>query len=214
MPSPVLPDQICDTVPSSTASLCDRFIALLNLPRLLCQWFSWAYDSSGNPTAEFIGSVIPPGFILAHGGSAGTGWLECNGQAVSRTTYAELFTAIGTVWGVGDNVNTFNVPDFRGRTLIGDGTGSGLTARTLGSTLGEESHVLTEEELAAHGHGLLGDLYVNGNNRALHRVVIEDDLDTVDSRPESDPDGVQPTGDDVAHNNMQPSAVVKYYIKT
>jgi microcystin-dependent protein len=50
--------------------------------------------------------------------------LECNGAAVSRTTFADLFAAIGTTFGVGDGATTFNVPDMRGRVPVGDGTGA------------------------------------------------------------------------------------------
>ena len=46
-----------------------------------------------------------------------TGWLQCNGAAVSRTTYADLFAAIGTVYGAGDGSTTFNVPEMRGEFL-------------------------------------------------------------------------------------------------
>lgn len=70
-------------------------------------------------------SPIPAGVIFDYAGSSvPTGWLACDGSAVSRTTYAALFSAIGTTWGVGDNSTTFNVPDFRGRTTIGSGTGT------------------------------------------------------------------------------------------
>jgi microcystin-dependent protein len=61
-----------------------------------------------------------------------------------------LFATIGVTWGVGDGSTTFNVPDGRGRAIIGAGTGSGLTARTLGAVLGSE--VITSSALAAHTH--------------------------------------------------------------
>jgi microcystin-dependent protein len=65
----------------------------------------------------------PAGIIMAFGGTAApTGFLACNGAAVSRTIYAALFAAIGTTWGSGDGVNTFNVPDLRGAFLRGSGT--------------------------------------------------------------------------------------------
>lgn len=60
-------------------------------------------------------SYLPPGAIVDFAMQAApAGWLVCNGAAVSRTTYAALFAAIGTVWGAGDGVTTFNVPDIRG----------------------------------------------------------------------------------------------------
>ena len=69
---------------------------------------------------------IPAGVIMDYGGSAApTGWLECDGSAVLRTgVNANLFAAIGTTWGAGDGATTFNLPDFRGRTRIGRGTGT------------------------------------------------------------------------------------------
>lgn len=84
---------------------------------------------------------VPSGAIVAYGGAAApTGWLLCDGSAVSRTTYADLFSAIGETYGAGDGMTTFNVPDMRGRVSVGAGTGAGLTARTLGDTGGAETH--------------------------------------------------------------------------
>lgn len=68
-----------------------------------------------------------------------TGWLNCDGSSVLRTDYGALFTAISTVWGSVDSTH-FTLPDFRGRFLIGDGTGAGLTARVLGTYIGAESY--------------------------------------------------------------------------
>lgn len=81
-----------------------------------------------------------------------TGWLLCDGAAVSRTTQANLFAAIGTEYGPGDGSTTFNVPDFRGRSIFGAGQGAGLTLRGRGDTGGAESVVLTEAQLAEHTH--------------------------------------------------------------
>jgi microcystin-dependent protein len=58
-----------------------------------------------------------------------TGWLLCDGSAVSRTTFAGLFGAIGTAYGAGDGSSTFNLPDYRGRALVGLGTASEVNAR-------------------------------------------------------------------------------------
>lgn len=83
--------------------------------------------------------IAPVGSIKMHGGSAvPTGWLECNGAAVSRTTYSALFAVYGTTWGVGDGTTTFNLPDLRGRSPIGIGTGNadhvtGVTITSAGS---------------------------------------------------------------------------------
>ena len=80
------------------------------------------------------------------------GWLEEDGSAISRTVYAAAFTVMGTAFGVGDGSTTFNIPDSRGKSDIGVGTGAGLTARALADLGGEEDHQLTIAELASHNH--------------------------------------------------------------
>jgi microcystin-dependent protein len=75
-----------------------------------------------------MGLII--GTILSVGFDAGTtpvrGFLQCNGSAIDRTVYAELFKVIGTKWGAGDGIQTFNLPDLRGVFMRGasDGTGT------------------------------------------------------------------------------------------
>jgi microcystin-dependent protein len=89
------------------------------------------------------------------GSSAPTGWLLCNGAAVSRTTYADLFTAISTTFGTGDGSTTFNLPDCTGRVIAGKEAAatrltsavSGVDGATLGSASGSQSHTLTIPEL-------------------------------------------------------------------
>lgn len=79
----------------------------------------------------------PIGSIQAYGGSSAPwGWLLCQGQAVSRATYAELFGVIGTSFGVGDGSTTFNVPDLRGEFLRGAGT-NGHSGQGNGGSVGQ-----------------------------------------------------------------------------
>jgi phage-related tail fiber protein len=76
--------------------------------------------------SDVLARFIPSGAIIAFGGAtAPSGFLLCNGQAVSRTTYADLFAAIGTAHGTGNGSTTFNVPDYRGRFLRGVDGGAG-----------------------------------------------------------------------------------------
>lgn len=77
------------------------------------------------------------------------GWLPCDGSAVSRASYANLFAAIGTTWVAGDGANTFNVPDFRGRGLIGVSPGHPFASRG-----GAEQATLTVGNLPAHSHAV------------------------------------------------------------
>lgn len=146
--------------------------------------------------------AVPSGIVrFTASATAPAGWLLCDGSAVSRSLYAELFAAIGTTWGAGDGVSTFNLPDARGRTPISAGTGAGLTARSVGQTTGAENHQLIVDELPAHTH-----LVYNTNT-----------FGTVTGSAVVSPTGTTAsgsTGGDQPHNNMQPSLVLTPIIKT
>lgn len=80
-------------------------------------------------------------------GSVPTGWLECDGAAVSRSTYAALFTAIGTTYGAGDGSTTFAIPDYRGYFLRAFGTNAnGLFSGPMGAK--------QADEFKSHSHNL------------------------------------------------------------
>jgi microcystin-dependent protein len=100
-------------------------------------------------------AVVPPGTMLGTArATAPTGFLLCDGSAVSRTTFAALFAAISTTYGSGNGSTTFNLPDLRGRTLVGvDGAANRLTALdTLGAAGGEQLHTLLASEMPSHTH--------------------------------------------------------------
>ena len=101
------------------------------------------FSGSGQDITKVIpaGGIIMAGFAAEPTKSDGSTkrYLLCNGQAVSRTTYDALFSAISTTFGTGDGSSTFNVPDMLGRMPIGAGAGSGLTSRTLGAKVGAEN---------------------------------------------------------------------------
>ena len=103
-------------------------------------------------------SPMPTGTIIDFAGlNAPAGWLPCDGAAVSRTTFSGLYAVLGgaaSPWGQGNGSSTFNVPDFRGRTAVGVGTGPGLTNRAVAATGGEERHALLIGEITAHVHTL------------------------------------------------------------
>ena len=105
------------------------------------------------PSSAATGGV-PAGTLLDFAGPvAPSGYLLCDGSSYSTTTYSGLFNAISYTWG--GTGSSFNVPDLRGRTTIGAGSGTGLTLRALATYSGEETHVLVSGEtpLVAHSHG-------------------------------------------------------------
>lgn len=93
-------------------------------------------------------SPILTGMVISFANtSAPAGFLSCDGSAVSRTTYSDLFTAIGTTWGSGDGSTTFNVPDLRGGFLRGAGSQT-YTRTHDGGTVGQK----TVDTIKDHGH--------------------------------------------------------------
>jgi microcystin-dependent protein len=101
-------------------------------------------------------SPFIPGDFKVSSVPSQAGWVLCDGAAYSRTNfvYSALFAAIGTSFGPGDGSTTFNVPDSRGRTLVGVGLGPGLTNRVLGAAGGAESHAIATAEMPNHTHGI------------------------------------------------------------
>lgn len=129
MPSPVRPNDLCSLIPGASDPACQSVKSVFReIPNLICDFLSWMLDANGNLSDDFItdigATLAPPGVVLDYAGIAiPDGWLLCNGQAVSRTTYASLFATIGTVWGSGDGTTTFNVPNLQKRFTIGLFTG-------------------------------------------------------------------------------------------
>jgi microcystin-dependent protein len=147
----------------------------------------WTNATTVQGVDAAVVGVVPSGAVLPFAGSsAPTGYLLCYGQAVSRTTYAALFTAIGTTYGTGDGSTTFNLPDLRGRAAFGVDNMGGSAANRLGSNAsiggisgtaslgtagGAQTHVQTIAELAPHTHaapnGMVGGSDVGGTGAYL-----------------------------------------------
>lgn len=111
----------------------DPLVASLNLADVASA--AAARTNLGVMSASDSAQLQPPGNIaFTARATAPTGWLVANGQAVSRITYAALFSAIGTLYGIGDGSTTFNLPDLRGEFIRGHDQGRGVdTGRVLGS---------------------------------------------------------------------------------
>ena len=108
--------------------------------------------------------TIPAGAVMHFArNTAPTGWLKADGSAVSRSTYAALFSAIGTTFGTGDGSTTFNLPDLRGEFMRGWDDGRGVdSGRSFGSA--------QSDEFKSHSHGVSPTYYPNAG---IQRVFAE-----------------------------------------
>lgn len=113
---------------------------------------------------------VPLGSVLwATSSSLEEGFQHADGAAISRTTYADYFSLVGTVFGGGDGSTTFNLPNIQRRYVMGDGgTGTGTLGNTIGATGGVEEHTLTQGNLPALGSGFL--VWKGGTVTAFNRT--------------------------------------------
>ena len=183
------------------------------------------------PASDFRTYIMPAGSVIPYAGtSAPTGFLFCDGSAVSRSTYAALFAVIGTTYGAGDGSSTFALPDLRGRVVAGkDDMGSssanrltdqsgGLNGDTLGDTGGSETHTLTTAQLASHTHSF------SDTDSITAMTFLNDGLgvNRGGSGQSSSSNSISvsisgttgSTGSGSAHNNVQPTIILQYIIRT
>jgi microcystin-dependent protein len=164
----------------------------------------WQSAAVGAAVSEITGAMK-----LWPGATAPAGYLLCDGAAVSRTTYAALYSALGgasSPWGQGNGSSTFNVPDMRGRAPIGAGQGTGLTNRTLAAQVGTETHPLTTGEMPAHTHstGFTRVSTTAGGGSQDRLSAAGTDVNITSSS----------AGSGGAHQNMQPSVALNFIVKT
>jgi microcystin-dependent protein len=126
-------------------------VDIVNAFNAIQTWANGNIDTT-NVTAAFQALLHSPGDIKASARSTPeTGWLACDGTAVSRSTYASLFSAIGTNFGTGDGTSTFNVPDLRGRAPVGKGTHTDV------DTIGESDGAAVGSRTPKHTHSTTTD---------------------------------------------------------
>jgi microcystin-dependent protein len=171
-----------------------------------------------NEIKTVVNNNTPAGSIVLYGGStAPTGWLICDGSAVSRTTYSSLFTAIGTTYGAGNGSTTFNLPNLKGKVPIGQDSND-TAFDTLGETGGEKAHTLLTSEMPSHKHNrirlVVGNQFlgpaggsnfnVAGLNLNIGKYPYTDETNTNVETSN--------TGGGQSHNNLQPYIVLNYII--
>ncbi len=164
-----------------------------------CIWF--------NPNAS--DNVIPSGAMIMHVSSVTpSGWVACNGAALSRSGYAALFSAIGVTYGLGDGSTTFNVPNMCCCKPVGSGVNTLATFKTAGQTGGTEFANLSAANLPAHSHGMKMSPYSGQHQNGVQpagvypMVTGETDNQT------------QPSGNGAEVNVLNPFLALMFYIKT
>lgn len=191
-------------------------------------------EDSGDLDVYFSGSWrhlgAQVGTMQMHaGGSTPTGWLLCNGQAVSRTTYAALFAQIGTIWGVGDGSTTFNVPDMRGR--VPRGVAASGTGDAVGETFGADTHTHTGPSHThtgpSHTHTVSGTTTIPTGTLVNRWPSVADgfppnlpttghnhDFSDTSSAAGTGATGASGTGNTGSSSTIQAGAAVNFIIKT
>lgn len=166
------------------------------------------------------GNEVQTGIITAFGGdTAPTGWLMCDGAAVSRSTYADLFAVVGTAYGIGDGSTTFNLPDLQQRFPLGKAASG--TGASLGDTGGAIDHVhslLTADGATAYAR--ITERSGTTNSPHQHRIVTPSwnsnvkisGVGAAQVDATAHVDGTALDGDTAAEN--PPFAVVNYMIRT
>jgi microcystin-dependent protein len=203
---------VVDTAPEVLDTLNELSSALNNDPNF------------ASTVADALAALVPAGTVIQSARvSAPAGYLLCEGQAVSRSTYASLFDAIGTTYGSGDGSSTFNLPNLQGRVPVGKNSG---TFSTLGATGGAETHTLTVDQIPSHNHG--GSTNTTGahthvvNNQNTQQFVtaagstyglITSQTGGATGSAGNHSHTISSQGGGQAHNNLQPYIVLNYMIK-
>ena len=206
--SPKINDSVAVTASSTELNVLDGIPGTLTATELgYVDGVTSAIQTQLNTLTSSISSLVlvPTGTIVMYGAAAAPdGWLLCNGQ--STASYAGLAAVVGA-----------NVPDLMGRAPIGYGSGTGLTARgTLNAKVGAETHALTESEMPRHNHGINPSAIVGTGSGGTNNYAPTGNNPTSSVTTFfTGGDGSGESSENaLAHNNMQPSTVVNFIIKT
>lgn len=167
---------------------------------------------------------MPVGTMIMHAANViPDKWLICDGAAISRETYADLFAVIGTDYGAGNGTTTFNIPDWRDLSPMGQGGGLvGLP----GAVNGASEHILTVGEMPTHNHGISDPGHSHRIPKASATVNAAVNTSTPNARTDNPATptmatdsattgiGTTNTGDGLAHNNLHPVMGTTFLIYT
>jgi len=126
-----------------------------------------AAEISSNPIPAFVGMIGAFSMATTTEWKTTNRWIVCDGSAISRTIYSDLFTVVGTTWGIGDGSSTFNLPNLQGAFLRGTGTGTinarNKTAVAVGS--------LQEDNFQSHHHQYRSEGWQTGYSGGMNLVT-------------------------------------------
>lgn len=191
----------------------EEFVAIVNGALLQLTWPN-SFEGFGaltpEETAQYFldmfetyteGCPVTIGSIFAHACAiAPTGSLACDGASHLRVDYPDLYSVLATAFHT--DADHFVTPDLRGRTVLGVGAGSGLTARALNDSGGEETHQLSVAELASHTHTYFAPSVIMVGTGPVLIPYLASQVASVTGS----------AGSDTAHNNMEPFRALNYAI--
>lgn len=153
---------------------------------------------------------------LFAGNYAPSGWAICDGRSLPIANNNALYSLLSTIYG-GDGVNTFNLPDLRGRLPVHQGTGPGLSPNSLGAKAGTETVALTPSQLPSHNHAMLASLDGAQTANPQNNVLAASTVSFYSAADASTLVGmastmVASTGGSQPHNNLMPYLCVNYII--
>lgn len=172
--------------------------------------------SQVNLTDTLKYAILPTGTIQMFAGQYNNipnNWLLCDGTAISRTTYKDLFDIVGTQFGTGDGSTTFNIPDLQAKFPRG-----APTSTNAGATGGEDSHILSISELPAHSHGVTDSGHSHSGGAAApsssgYFGINEDVRSQASTGSSTTGISIQNTGSGAAHENRPAYLEILYMIR-
>ena len=163
------------------------------------------------PSEPFISEIFMAGMNFAP-----RGYASCDGQVLPIAQNTALFALLGTTFG-GNGQTTFALPDLRGRLPMHQGTGPGLTPRTIGEQSGQETVTLTSAQIPAHNHVLnavseAGDVSAPAGGYLANSGALDKEYKVTGTVVPMNGNAVGLTGGSQPHDNLPPFLVINFYI--